>query len=552
METSEEIKAAKDIIQGFLKSKKILRMYPSNNPIYIKTLEDCFSRFKDFFHYKDELILKIRQNDIYCDSEQVYNNPEKEDNLALFFFKDGLREVTFKKGVSSEEIEEFLKIISLDFDREVIDDDIVTLFWERDFQNIQYVVDESFLADEEDYETKAVIEAKEKVSEPDNLLKAYEDAIREEDEARDVSIVPLTDKDLQLLFKELEKDSQDKTGKLINILLEMFYMAETKEDYSDIVLFLMNTIEFSIRHGDIQIVTNLLARFKQIIDSKNVDETVKINVRRIMFFCGSAQIINLIGETLDSGQDIEEKPFENFVKFLDNNAIKPFMRILGELKSIHARKIAIDALIFLGPKDIIALSKGLNDSRWYVVRNIIYILRKIGDKRAVDYLLKTVKHGDIRVKKEVIRALGELGGAGVLMPLRDCLDDPDIQVRSASLKALGNIVSEAAKRIIMDKIADKHFKDKDFDEKKEYFEVLSRWKDREVNDFLIRIIKKRIFWGKSKKYENKAGAAYCFGLIGNEDALLILNKCRGSNNKLLREFSYTAIKRIEYGKQRRD
>ena len=50
-----------------------------------------------------------------------------------------------------------MKIIALDFDREAVDDDIVTLLWEKDFQNIQYIVDEAFLVDvdEEDYETKA-------------------------------------------------------------------------------------------------------------------------------------------------------------------------------------------------------------------------------------------------------------------------------------------------------------------------------------------------------------------------------------------------------------
>ena len=61
---------------------------------------------------------------------------------------------------------------------------------------------------------------------------------------------------------------------------------------------------------------------------------------------------HLLGEVLDSGQEIEEKIFEDFVKFLDKNAIVPFMKILGELKSIHARKIVIDALILLGTKDI--------------------------------------------------------------------------------------------------------------------------------------------------------------------------------------------------------
>ena len=72
-------------------------MYPQNNPIYVKTLEDSYAKFKSFFDYKENFTLKIKQNSIFYDSEQIYYNPEKEDNLALFFFKDGLREMTFKK-----------------------------------------------------------------------------------------------------------------------------------------------------------------------------------------------------------------------------------------------------------------------------------------------------------------------------------------------------------------------------------------------------------------------------------------------------------------------
>src|SRR5512139_1132653 len=112
---SEELSKAKDIILSFLKSKKIVRMYPSNNPIYINTIEDDFKKFREFFYFRDELIFKIKQNEISYDSDAVYTNIEKEDNLALFFFKDGLRELNFKKGLTIEEIEDFLKIISLDF-----------------------------------------------------------------------------------------------------------------------------------------------------------------------------------------------------------------------------------------------------------------------------------------------------------------------------------------------------------------------------------------------------------------------------------------------------
>ncbi len=543
---SEELKNAKDVIQSFLKSKKILRMYPSNNPIYINTVNDDFKKFKEFFYYKDELCFRIKQNEIFFDSDQVYASSEKEDNLALFFFKDGLREITFRKGLTMEELEDFLKIISLDFNRDALEDDIVTLFWEKDFQNIQYVVDETVLADEDDYEERAVNAILEKQPDEDSIMKAYEDAVKEE-VVQDVSIVPLSDKDLQLLLQEFEKDSEDKTDKLADILFEMIYLQPSKEDIEDVVGFFVNSVEYAVSRGNILLVTRILSRFKTMLDDKNEEEDRKKLAKKILLLSGNESIINLLGEILDSGQEMEEKIFEDFVKFLDKNAILPFMKILGELKSIHARKIVIDALILLGTKDIATLAKGLNDSRWYVVRNIIYVLRKIGDKRAVDYLLKTVKHGDIRVKKEVIRALGELGGGGVMQTLRDCLEDGEVQVRSAALRALGNIRSEAPKRIIMNKIADKNFKDKDFEEKKEYFEVLAQWKDNEVFASVVGIFRKKTFLGRSKNDENRACAAYCLGLLGNKDAIPILNKYRNEGNKVMQEFIFSAMKRLEYG-----
>jgi HEAT repeat protein len=545
MEYAEEPKRAKDVIQCILKAKKILRMYPKNNPIYSNTLGECSGKFREFFSLRDKLDLNIRQNEILFDAEPVYASTEKEDNFALFFFKDGLRELSFTEGLGPEEIEDFLKIVSLDFDREALDDDIVTLFWERDFQNIKYVVDETMLVDEDDYEARAVAKLKEKEAEEDNLLKAYEDAFREGEVVKDVSIVPLADKDLQLLLTELDKDALDKTEKLIRILFEMFNLSEDKADLEDLAGFFTNTIEYCIGRGDIHLVTDLLSRLKAVAEDPSDADAIRKCAKKVILFAGSEPVINLLGSLLDGVQEVDERVFEDFVKFLDRNAILPLMKILGELQSIHSRKVVIDALIFLGSKDIVTLARGLADDRWYVVRNIIYILRKIGDKRAVDYLLKTVKHGDLRVRKEVIRTLGELGGAGVLQALRECLDDAELEVRSAALKALANMGSEAAKRIILNRISDKNFRGKDFEEKKEYYEALSRWKDGEVFTFLVATLKNRTFFGRAKTDEARACAAYCLGLLGNRDALPLLYKCKNDSSKLLKEFSYTAIKRLE-------
>jgi hypothetical protein len=549
MEISEDIKDARDILQNIIKAKKNLRMYPENNPIYIKTLEDSYSRFKAYFEYRDSLALKIKQNSIYFDSEQLYYNSEKEDNLALFFFKDGLREIKFNKGLLQGEVEDFLKIVALDFDRDTVDDDVVTLLWEKDFQNIQYVVEEGFLVDldVEEFEKQVEETVTEKVTDVDDLMKAYADGFRGED-VNSISIVPLADKDLQTLVKELEKDATDKIEKLVTIIYELIYQAEDKRDIEDAFTFLKDAIKYTVAHGELSTLLNVMKKNQEVLQDPRINENDKKHLIILPQYLGTEEIVSLLAEILDGSIEVDEKDFEELSGFLDKNSIGTLIKYLGELKTIRARRFVINALSVVGRKDIKALARGLDDERWYVIRNIIYILRKIGDKRAIEYLLKTVRHGDVRVRKEVIKTLGELGGREVVQTLREYLNDTDMQVRIASAKAFAAIGSEAAKKVIFDYISDKTFKEKDFEEKKEIFEVLSRWKDDDVFEFLIKLLKTTSFFSRAKITENKACAALCLGLLGNKDALPMLQKLAESNNNLLREFAYTAVKRLEYGK----
>ena len=318
MEIFDDIKEAKDILQQIIKAKKTLRMYPQNNPVYIKTLEEAYVKFSNFLDYRDSFTLKIKQNSINYDTEQIYFSAEKEENLALFFFKDGLRELTFKQGLSAGELEEFLRITALDFDREAVDEDIVTLLWEKDFQYIHYVVDEAFLVDveEEEYENVVEKKLKEQVTDVNDLMKAYADGFQEE-EFKGIAIVPLTDKDLQLLVKELERDSADKIEKLVTILFEIIYQVEDKSDMEDVFASLKDSIQYSMKHGDILMVLTIMKRAQEVTEDPQPTENEKKYLRVLPLYLGDEEIISLLAEFLDSGIEIEEGVFENLIEYFD-------------------------------------------------------------------------------------------------------------------------------------------------------------------------------------------------------------------------------------------
>jgi hypothetical protein len=179
-----------------------------------------------------------------------------------------------------------------------------------------------------------------------------------------------------MLVKELEKDASDKIGKLVSILFEIIYQSEDKSDLEQAFTFLKEAIHYSMKHGDIYTVLDVMKRANEIIDDPLMSENDKKYMKMLPSYLGDEEIVGLLAEILDSGIEIDGTVFAEFMNYLEKNAIEPFVKYLGELKTIRARKSVIEALITIGKKDIQALSKGLNDQKWYVVRNIIYISEK--------------------------------------------------------------------------------------------------------------------------------------------------------------------------------
>ncbi len=552
---SESLEAARNIVEAIIKARKILRMYPRSNPVYVKNLENTFNKFKDYFNSRDNLTFRFGRNDIYYDSESVYNNLHKQDNLAFIFFKDGMREITFNNDVTCDEIEDFLGIIAADFDRDAVEDDIVTLFWQRDFANIKYLAEDIILSEEEIDSSNRIIEIKQRSSDTADLKRAYDDSSDEDEIPQAVPIIPLTADDYKHLLDVLAKDDEVKLPKLFYILFELYYDVDRSVEYEDMVYFFMKAIEHSIKNNCFSLMIDVISKLKQIIGNKDTDAIMRKSAIKIILFVSGKKMISIIGDILEKEDKIEKEVFQKYICSLDQNAIAPLVDLLGYLQSSYARSMTIDALTSLvlkkssihkiSPKDISALIKGLNHPEWQIISKIIYILSLIGDRNAIEHIKKSTKHEDFRVRLAAVKALGELGGDNVLNTIQECLNDNDRKVVLVSLESIRNIATDSAKRIIMEQITKKSFIEKEFNEKKIYFGILAQWNDKKTYDFCIQIIKKKSFWKKSKHDETKACAAYSLGLIGNKSALPILNKYKTSRNRLVREYFNEAIRRIE-------
>jgi hypothetical protein len=72
----------------------------------------------------------------------------------------------------------------------------------------------------------------------------------------------------------------------------------------------------------------------------------------------------------------------------------------------RARRLRlIELAASLGPAIVPETRRLLADPRWYVVRNMVLLLRRVQDRSAMDEIRRCADHSDLRVRLEAIRAL---------------------------------------------------------------------------------------------------------------------------------------------------
>ncbi|MEW6715344.1 MAG: HEAT repeat domain-containing protein [Nitrospirota bacterium] len=538
---SEEARLAEDVVQGILKTRKLFTLYPPNNPVYINASDSIVDKFRKFFETNDRLSLKIFQNEILFNNEQVYHNPEKSDNLALFFFKDGLKEITFLSSVTRNEIEEFIRILITDFEHDAPDDDIVTILWEKNFEHITYFADENFLTDVSE-EEKAADNIKERVYSDDSLKKAYHDSLKAETVQPDIP-VPLSTEDIQHLSSDMELQHQSKTDKFVVILFELLYNSTDLVTFKEIVRHIESALKYCVSIGDFRSASHILNVIKD--DSKKrVYEDKKNIFDPIFTVINTGALIGDVGRIIENATAIEEGWFISYIKHLNETTIPHFINIMGEVQSLKGRHLVMEALSIVGQLNIKTLAEGLKNSKWHVVRDTIHILGKIGNSASIEYLAKSISHADERVRREAVKTIGSLKSPETLLYLTKALSDQSYAVRITAAKAIGNMRTKEAKKALINELTSKDFISKDFAEKKEYFGIIALWPDSEVKEFLIRTLRKRQFWKTIKNNETRACAAYALGVLRDKDALPLLQKTSRSGNKVLRENSLAAINKL--------
>lgn len=553
----EEVKSAKEVLQSLAKTARTLKIYLSNNPIHKKFIDELIEKLQAHLLSFSPLRLRVKQFELHCSGQVVYENINRQESIAFKLFIDGMREISFLPGIERDEIVEFMEVLGREGDDKEADDDIVTLLWEKHLSHVKYIVVESLQIDEK--EIDSCKEMQTKIPSQQKLESVYQQesslslgdmapAVQKNVEIPSLHLFKLTEDEINNLKGEVAgEENLDVVGELIGILFDILRVEQQAPVVSEILYILDNILSRLMVRGEFNYARKVLEFFWEMLDpSKKLSKPVETLFRDALNKAGDLKKMASLEQVLNEARPDLYKEFFSFMILFEKNAILPAVELLASVKTVKARRVLCDALVELGRMDVEGLISKLDDKRWFLVRNLIYVLGKIGDDRIIQAFSRFRKHEEPKIRKEVLHALDVMENQQACKLMTRFIGDPDQANRIFVIKSLARKGAKEGLSPLMEVISSKAFDPKELYEKKEYFDAVAIIGGEEVIPEIRKCLPLRwSLFRNVRKEEKGLCAARALKRIGSPLAIEALREGGASRNKAIREACGKALSGLE-------
>ncbi len=548
-----EVLSAKEVVQLLTKTAKTLKIYLPNNPIHQKFINNLFEKLETHLQDFGPLRFRVRQFELHCSGQPVYENMNRLESIAFRLFVDGLRELSFHPGLEKDELITFLKILGRESSEEegeevsesaAVDDDIVTLLWEKHLTHIEYIVLDDLRGDQDAIDQSKemnppppkpqqlnAVYQQEAMSDPAKLLKKGV-------EMPSLHTFKLTEEEVSSIKRELRWEEEiDIVTELEGMLFDILRIETEPGRFVEVLEIIDHIFEELIFKGDFVHARKVLEFYWEMLNpEKGHAEDLISLVKEELRQAGNPKRILALHEVLNrlSSEQLDE--FLPFMVLFQKEVIPSVIELLTVVEGMKTRRVLCEILVELGQMDIEPIMSRLNDKRWFVLRNLIYVLGKIGDVRVIASLSKFVHHEEIKVRKEVLHVLDTMMEDDATEMLMEFISDPDLSNRVYAIKSLVKKKAVNGLPFLFNLIATNAFEEKALYEKKEIFSAIAKL----GGDDAIPEISKHleVQWSLFKNIqadERAICAVMALQRIGSPSAVDALRKGNQSRSKTVRE-----------------
>ncbi len=157
----------------------------------------------------------------------------------------------------------------------------------------------------------------------------------------------------------------------------------------------------------------------------------------VLNFIHSEKFISSIIDSLRiMGRQAREDAFK-LVEYYGEEIIPALYDALIEEESKSVRRFLLSIITQLGPSAIPEAIKRLGDNRWFVKRNMLYIMNECGGEDIIPHVRNYCHHENIKVKTEALKCLLKFKDRYAIETLRELINSDDTELSEQAIFLAG-------------------------------------------------------------------------------------------------------------------
>jgi hypothetical protein len=480
----EKVELARNFTFQLLKGIKQIGMYRHNEAKYPEFLAPALKALTEYTETHGPLSLRVEQQNFVLHNEPLFS---EDTPLSYKFFRDGIRQLIFRPGLTLQEMVTFTLIALSEPERGA--DDVLAQLWKASMEHVEYVVVEGFTMDGTSEEEVAV--------EVDKVVGYLYARLRSNsDDYLRFARVSTEDLDMQLegvdqirgvvvqgtyasdslkarLQKEIEEEENARLfPKVVNAVFQV--VEGGVDDVSLLEEIFVQLLDAMLIQDDYTTINHMVLKLRSLTQ-REVAEDSPLS-RLLAYFIqkmGDEQRLNRMGETLKKSKPKNAADITRYLQTLDEHAIIPLLTVLETIELPENRILLCDVLAGFAKERPDPFVIRLQSDRPQTVRDMVYILEKAQHPERLRMFVQVLKGKNLVVKLEVMNiiALSHTGESRKL--ISDLLNDPISQVRMQAARLLPEFGPEKAYSDLIKIVNDPAFEKKTPDERAALYGALA-------------------------------------------------------------------------------
>lgn len=537
-----------DLMRAFAKAVRAHQLYLPNNPMHARAMDAVKAAFRPVWDEIDSVTIQVSETDFRWLGRVVLEEEGRtSDSLPWMFYKDGIRELGFRRGFEDDELLILLMLMQRARLASADDDDLLTLLWEHDFSSLQYkyidlAMDSGAPLDSIRGEEMEKIIAPGDVEAEAQLVASS--SITRMDEY-DSTLYFLDETEIDYLRDEIRKDFGNDLRILVVASLLDTYEQETdptvREEIAGILdgmfLLMLSLTQFRVAAYIVR---------EAAVSADRAEDILLGQQQRLMQLSDRLSDRESLSQLL---QALEETPLHppqtdlhELFGQLQPQALETILSWIGRTRNAELRSLLEAAASKLAAAHTAELVKLISSEDEVIAFEAIRRAGAMKSSAAVSALAGIISHGSPEMRLGGVAALSDIGSPGALQVLERSLQDDDIDIRIAAVKVLGSRTHRAGLKGIESHLRSRTLRDSTLAEKMAFFESYGVLSGDEGVEFLGGILNARSILGRREDGEFRACAAMALGKIGTNMAMKALQRALADRDVIVRNAASRAVR----------